>query len=159
MEPDAGALRVDIKGIVACDCPAHARVVLEDRSNDRRLHVRVDAHAGQALVAELAGITSASSAAIDLFHDALEAAGGSVAWVALRFEDNELRARMCVCRSGGASQAIEAPADQALLVACRTGVALYVEGVAQRRQGASPPAVPEVYWRAVESIDFSGLDG
>jgi bifunctional DNase/RNase len=158
MEPDGGALPVEIKGVVACDCPAHARVILRDRANDRTLQVRVEAPAGQALLAELAGITSARSAAIDLFHDALEAAGARVAWVALRFQDNELRARMCVRRCAGGGEAIEAPADEALLLACRTSVALYVEGVAPRRNEESP-AVPDVYRSAVESIDFSGLDG
>jgi len=145
---------VEIAGVVACECPAHARVVLFDPQRRRKLYVRVHTQAGQVLLAELAGVPSQSAALVDLLRDALRAAGASFEAVTLRFENNDLCASVRLCGPQGRRE-IDTEPCEALLAACRMGAELFVD----ERTIEPPPRdqVPEAYRQAVETIDFSGL--
>ena len=147
--------RVEIAGVVACECPEHARVVLFDPERRRKLRVRIHAHAGQALLAEIAGIPSDESAIIDLMRDALNASETSLDSVILRIEDDNLCAKVRVRRDRGVCE-IEAEPCEALLVAKRLDVEVFVEdgSIAHR----ASDQIPAAYRRVVEHIDFSGLD-
>lgn len=144
---------VDIVGVTTCECPGHSRVVLRDGARNRKLQVRVSVDAGQALLAELAGIPSSRSLVIDLVRNAVEAAGGQIEQLTLGCRKGELCARLLV-RSAEGSREVEAEPCDGLLTACRMGLPVFIETTDAAGGDAS---VPEVYRAFVESLDLSGL--
>jgi bifunctional DNase/RNase len=145
---------VEIQSVTACACPGHARVVLHDRVRRRSFRVRVHAEAGQALLAEMNGLTGDRAPMIQLAADADEAAGGSIASLVLEPSADDVRAQLCVRDANAGERMIDAEPCEALLVAWRLKLPVWVE---LPQASAAVSAVPEVYRAAIESLDLEGL--
>ncbi len=149
------SVEVSIIGVTACECPGHARVVLRDEAGGRKLQVRVNVDAGQALLAEMAGVPSTHAGAIDLLRDAVDAAGGCIEQLTIGCRRGQLCARLSVRSADGLAE-IDADPCEGLLTACRMHIPVFVEE-------AEPgeiigPDVPEIYREFVESLDLTGIE-
>ena len=140
---------VEIETVTACTCPGHARVVLRDR-----VRVRVHANAGQSLLAEMNGMTGERASLIQIAADAVEAAGGHIASLVLHPTPDEVRAQLCVRDGGERERMVDAEPCEALLVAWRLKLPIWVDISGERARAA----VPDVYRAAIESLDLDGLE-
>ncbi len=148
---------VEISAVKPCECPAHARIELHDREHNRKLRVRVHAPAGEAIAAELAGVPSARSGALDLLHDALAAVDATLESITIWHADGSLFARACALDAVGQPRQFDVEPCEALVAACRLKLALFVDEPEPRAPAASCDAVPEVYRAFVDTLDFDGV--
>ena len=148
-------VEVTITGVSACECPSHARVVLRDEAGARNLQVRIHADAGQAMLAEMAGLASTRSAMVDLLGDVLGRAGTRLDRLTLCCSQGQLCAKLLLFGPDAASEVAVEPCE-ALLAAYRLRLPVFVEEEASR-DGARTAGVPPVYRELMESLDLSGL--
>ena len=129
--------------------------MLRDEAGGRKLHVRVSVDAGQALLAEMAGVASTHAGAIDLLRHAVEAAGGCIEQLTLGCRRGQLCARLSVRSADGLSE-IDADPCEGLLTACRMRIPVFIdEADADQVDGSD---VPEIYREFVESLDLTGIE-
>jgi bifunctional DNase/RNase len=140
----------EIAGVRPCSCASHARVVLKESVTGRKLQVRVHADAGQDLLSELAGVASGRGRTADILRDTLAAIACSLEGVTLRCREGKLCAVLGVHGPNG-SRNIDAEPCEALVVACRMKLPVFVE------EQANDEAMPEAFKEFVASLDFSGL--
>ncbi len=147
------AVEVAIIGVSACECPSHARVVLRDEARGRNLQVRIHADAGQAMLAEMAGLASTRSAMVDLLGDVLSRAGACAERLTLCCSRGRLCAKLSVRATGSAGDDdLMVEPCEALLAAYRLRLPVFVE-----EEPSDDAGVPEIYRELVESLDLSGL--
>jgi bifunctional DNase/RNase len=142
---------VEIQSVQACACPGHARVVLRDPAARRSFRVRVHADAGQALLAEMNGISGDRAALITMMSDAMTAAGGRLDGLVIQPVDDDIHAWLHVVDAHGRERCIDAEPCEALILAYRLRLPVWVN-ISGRHD-----AVPEVYREVVETLDLEGL--
>jgi bifunctional DNase/RNase len=148
------AIEVAIIGVSACECPSHARVVLRDEAGRRNMQVRIHADAGQAMLAEIAGLASTRSAMVDLLGELLARAEVCADRLTLCCSRGRLCAKLSVRGPGSAEDGdLVVEPCEALLAAYRLRLPVFVEEEAPEEDSG----VPDVYRELVESLDLSGF--
>lgn len=148
----ADDVEVVIADVRPCECPSHARVVLRDDAGQRKLQVRIHADAGQALLAEMAGMVSPRGALVDLLRDAVQAAGWALSRVTLCCRGGRLCARLMLVGADGWNE-VDAEPCEALVAACRMKLPVFVD------ETSDDGELPEVFREFVATLDMSGLEG
>jgi bifunctional DNase/RNase len=136
-----------------CGCASHVRLLLYDPDGKQYFQVRIDAAVGQAVLAELNGLSSAHAEGVDLLKAAFDALGARPERLVLRIDGQKLSVRLYMRSGRGSCEAAPEPC-YALLAACRMKIPIHIQALPDATR---PEEIPEVYHDLLETLPLDGL--